>query len=252
MHIPKVVFEPVSLENNIDIVKWAFFQEDGDLDIHTCTLNCFPELNSIDMSLSHDEISNKIEDIVTDNYNKNISIINDYVSKYNKIWSKYNDYYFEVLSKYLNIEFPDSVRIINGFVGIMPVCPRYLDTFDFCISVNTSIDNVMRITSHECCHFLWFVKWEKLYPECPRSHYDNPYIEWKYSEMVVDPILNSDEINEVIGVKEKAYDSFYSIKDKDNKYLMDILKKIYSKSMSIEDKIKEGFEYVCRVLEDYL
>lgn len=250
MHIPKVVFEPISLEKNIDFVKWSYFQDDSDLDIYTCTINCFPELKDIDSDLSDEEKYNIIERVVTDNYNKNISLINDYVSKYNSIWNKYNDLYFESLCKYLNIEFPDSVKVISGFVGIFPVCPRYIDTFDFCISINTSFDEVVRVASHECCHFLWFVKWKELYPLCPRKHYDSPYNEWKYSEMVVDPILNSDEINTVIGFNEKAYDSFYDIKDYNGKYLMDVLKDIYRSDKSIESKIRDGYNYICSVLDE--
>lgn len=66
--------------------------------------------------------------------------------------------------------------------------------------------------------------------------------------MVVDPILNSKEINSVINVSEKAYDIFYKIKDKDNLYMMDILQDIYGKDNPIEEKIKNGYEYICSIL----
>ena len=92
-----------------------------------------------------------------------------------------------------------------------------LCTFDFSVSTNVDKYNIIRTCAHECCHFLWFLKIKELYPDIPRREYDSPYNSWQYSEMVVDPILNSKEINGVIGVNERAYDSFYEIKDNTNR-----------------------------------
>ena len=250
MHIPKIVFEPVPLEKNIEFVKWAYFQSDGSLDIHSNTINCFPELGNIGEDASEEEMYEIVEKVVTEVYNKNISKINSEILRYSEIWEKYSDLYFNNLSKYLNVEWPDKDICCN--VGIMPVCPRYLDSFDFCISVDTPSDEVIRVFAHECCHFLWFEKIKELYPNIPRREYDSPYNAWKYSEMVVDPILNSKFINDIFNNKfnEKAYDSFYEIKDKDGKYLMDVLKDIYNSDKPIESKIREGFDYICSVLDN--
>lgn len=244
MHIPKIVFEPLSLEQNIDLVKWAYFEDNDSLNIHVLTINMFEELKNVDKNYTKEQIYLLIEQIVTKRYNENIEKINNEVKKYNQIWEKYNNKYFTELSKYLNINWPKELKIINGFVGIIPVCPRYLDTFDFCISINTKEQDLIRICAHETCHFLWFEKWKSIYPEIPRYEYDSPYNTWKYSEMVVDPIINSKEINKILKIKEKAYDSFYEIKDKNDNYMMDELNKIYKTNITIENKIKKGFEYI--------
>lgn len=250
MHIPKIVFEPMSLQSNIDLIKWAYFEDNGSLDVHKYTLEYYPELSNIKIDASKDEVYKIIEDVVSKDYSKYSDKIKSEVKRYNDIWEKYNDDYFTSISKYLNIEWPSSVKVINGFVGLIPVFPRYLDTFDFSVSTNVDKDNIIRTCAHECCHFLWFLKIKELYPDIPRREYDSPYNSWQYSEMVVDPILNSKEINGVIGVSEKAYDSFYEIKDKDCNYLMDVLKDIYNSNKSIESKIREGFDYICSVLDN--
>lgn len=250
MHIPKIVFEPMSVEANIDLIKWAYFEDNGSLDVHKYTLEYFPELSEIDSNASKEEIYELIEKVVRNDYLKYQDRIKSEVERYNKIWESYNDNYFTSISNYLNIEWPKSVKVISGFVGLIPVFPRYLDTFDFSVSTNVNEYDIIRTCAHECCHFLWFEKIKELYPNIPRREYDSPYNAWQYSEMVVDPILNSNEIKSVTGVSEKAYDSFYSIKDNDGNYLMDVLKDIYNSNISIEDKIRKGYNYICSVLDN--
>lgn len=249
MHIPKIVFEPLNLEQNIDLVKWAYFEYDDTLNLHKLTIDMFHELKDIDKNYTKEQIYLLIEKVVTKEYNKSIEKISKEADKYNNIWNNYNDKYFIELSKYLNVNWPKELKIINGFVGILPVCPRYLDTFDFCLSIDTKEQELIRICAHETCHFLWFEKWKNLYPNTPRYEYDSPYNTWKYSEMVVDPIINSNEINKILNVNEKAYDSFYQIKDENNNYMMEELNRIYKTNKKIEDKIIEGFNYINKIYE---
>lgn len=234
----------MSLEENIDIVKWCFFETETSLDIKKYTLKCFPELKEINKNLSKQDIFKQIENVVAKNYIKIEENILEEVKRYNKIWYKYNDLYMEQISKYLNIKWPLNIKTIDVGVGLIPVFPRYLDKFSFSILIGLEQDKVILVCAHEVLHFIWFEKWKQIYPEHPKYMYDSPYIPWKYSEIVTDPILNSDEIFSILKVKEKSYDYFYKLKDEGNS-VMDTLKKIYKSNKSIEDKIKIGYEYFC-------
>ena len=66
--------------------------------------------------------------------------------------------------------------------------------------------------------------------------------------MVTDPILNSEPLKQILKIEEKAYSSFYDIKD-GNDYMMDNLKNIYNLNLSIEEKIKNGFEYISKLMD---
>ena len=66
--------------------------------------------------------------------------------------------------------------------------------------------------------------------------------------MVTDPILNSKEIKNVFELKEKAYDYFYMLHDQKGK-VMNNLKDIYNKNISIEEKIKSGYQYINEYFE---
>lgn len=251
MGLPKVKFNLISLEENINIIKWAYFEnESGDLlGVHNSVVEYFPELKYIDMNLTLNEVNDIIEDVVSDYYDKNKNYMKCEVKRYSTIWDKYNDVYFDALSKYLFIKWPDKMGFINVNVGLMPIFPRDLDSFGFSLSINLDTENFIRVVAHETLHFLWFEKWKVLYPYSLRREYDSPYLVWQYSEMVTDPILNSNVINRVLGINEKSYNCFYEIKDENN-YIMDELCKIYDSDLEIDKKISCGFEYVKNILSD--
>jgi hypothetical protein len=248
MKYPKIIFEPMTLEKNIDTIKWAYFESNGSLDVHSNLLNYFPELKKLEGIDDKNIIYKKIEEVVTNDYKKYEERIKSETERYNKIWESYNDRYFEALSKYLNANFKEDLKNIRAYVGLTPVFPRYLDTCSFSVATGLSDEWIISTCAHETCHFMWFNKWKELYPDCPRREYDSPYIPWQYSEMVVDPILNSKEINSIINVKCRAYDSFYEMMDND-KYVMDNLREIYNENISIEEKITKGYDYIKPLFE---
>ncbi len=248
MTYPKINFVPMTLEENIAFIKWAYFAENNSLDIHQYTIKCFPELQKIDSTYSKEEIEKKIEVIVREEYLNQQKEIELEVKRYNKIWSPLNDSYFEALTSYLKVNFPQNLKEIKASIGILPVFPRDLDSFSFALGKNLSNSKVMETCAHETCHFLWFEKWKELYPQTSRKEYEAPYLPWQYSEMVTDPILNSAEIQKALPIKEKAYDSFYSIKDSKNNFIMEELRKIYKENIPIENRIRKGYQYIRSVL----
>ena len=242
--IPKIIFRKMTLEENIEIIKWAYFEDNGLLSVHDYTIEYFPELADLDKSLSKDEIYKIIEKVVAKNYTKYEKEIELDVNRYNNLWEKYNDLYFTNLSKYFNVEWVNDSNIIDASVGLIPTFPRYLDTNSFSIGTNVSDIQLIEVSAHETLHFWWFIKWKKLYPEISRRQYDSPYLSWQYSEMVTDPILNNPPFNKIFDfLEEKGYDSFYEMYDGDE-LVMDKLRDIYKEDISIDDKIKKGFEYI--------
>jgi len=250
MTLPKIEFREITLEENIDVIKWAYFEDNGTLSVHDFTIQYFPELANIDSSLSKEEIYKIIEEVVTNDYNKYKDRIKNETKRYNLLWKQYNDIYFEALSSYLNVEWPHNLTKITATVGLLPVFPRYLDTFSFSIGIGVDDLKLLEVSAHETLHFLWFEKWKKIHPETPRREYDSPFIPWKYSEMVTDPILNNKPFSDMFEFTERGYDSFYELEDGDT-MVMDNLRNIYSTDMPIEKKIDNGFEYINKIFNKY-
>lgn len=242
MFIPKIIFKKMTLKDNIDIIKWSYFDDSTSLDIHKYTLEYFPELQQININTSKKEAYKIIEEIVSNNYHKYENKIEEEIIRYNQLWKEYNDKYFSTLSNYLEIDWPKEHQIINANIGLIPIFPRYLDDYSFTISIGVEDWKLIETSAHETLHFLWFEKWKNIHPEIPRKEYDSPYLSWIYSEMVTDPILNNKPFNNIFTFKEKSYDSFYKIVNGIN--VMDNLRNIYSKDISINKKINEGFEFI--------
>lgn len=243
MNIPKVKFKKMSLKENIEIIKWAYFEDGVDLNVHNYTIQYFPELEFIDINLSQAEINKEIKEVVTNYYEKYENKIDSEVIRYNQLWEKYNDKYFETLSNFFECSFPNKINEIVATVGLIPIFPRNLDTLSFSISTNVDDIKLIETTAHETLHFMWFEKWRIIHPETPRKNYDTPYLEWKYSEMVTDPILNNKPFNEIFDFNEKGYDSFYELYDGEL-LVMDKLRDIYSTDKDINTKIELGFNYI--------
>lgn len=247
MKKPNIIFRPMTLEENIDLIKWSYFEENGSLDVHNYTIQYFEQLSGLE-KLAKEEIYKKIEEVVTSNYYLSVNKINDEVKRYNDIWKAYNDLYFNELTNYLNIEWPEEKQTIDASVGLIPVFPRNIDSFSFSISTDVSVEKLVGVAAHEALHFLWFEKWKQLFPDADRKELDAPHLPWQYSEMVVDPVLNSKEIYNVLHVKEKAYDSFYNLEN-NGVSIMNELTEIYNKPISVEEKIVKGYEYIFNALD---
>lgn len=238
--IPKVIFKEMSIEENIEIIKWAYFENNDTLEVNSYTLEYFPELKDISKNTSEDEIYQKIEEVVTKKYQEYKDTIQKEVKRYNSIWSNINDKYMGAISKYLNVDYIETKEIVAK-VGFLPIFPRDLDELSFSVGTNLDEDSLIETVAHEVLHFFWFKKFKELFPLIPRKEYDSPYLAWVYSEIIADPILNSKEIKDIIKVNSKAYDSFYELEDG---MVIATLREIYQEDISIEEKIEKGYYYL--------
>lgn len=248
MNLPKVKFKEMTLEENIEIIKWAYYEQNDSLNVHDYTVKFFPKLANLDNKLSQEEVYKKIEEVVTETYQKQKEEIKKESEKYNFLLEDINAKYMLELSNYLRVNWPNNIDIIEGTVGIIPIFPRYLDNFSFSIGTNIEKENLIEICAHEILHFLWFEKWKQIHPETPSIEYESPYITWQYSEMVTDPILNNKPFSEIFDFNERGYESFYEMYDGKD-LVMDNLRNIYSKNINIEDRIEEGFEYIKNIMK---
>lgn len=71
MTFPKIRFKEMTLQENIDFIKWAYFDDGEALSVHDFTIKYFSELTDLDSNLNVNEIYKKIEEVVTNYYNEN-------------------------------------------------------------------------------------------------------------------------------------------------------------------------------------
>ncbi len=248
MHLPKIVFRKMTLKENIELVQWAYYEDNSSCGIHEFVLEYFPALRELTSATSKEEAYQKIEEVVTNDYESYSNRIEEEVERYNALWQSINDPYFAKISEYLNIEWPEDIDIIDARVGLTPTFPRYLDERAFAITTNMNEESVIRVSAHESLHFLWMEKFKQLFPNTKRREFDSPYYPWQYSEMVTDPILNSKEINSLLHVNEESYDCYYEMQYEGTS-IIEGLRQIYTSTDCIEDKIVKGYTYAVQALD---
>ena len=69
--IPTIKFRKMTLQENIDVIKWAYYECNGVLSVHDYTIQYFSQLADLDKNASKEDVYKKIEEVVTEDY-KNI------------------------------------------------------------------------------------------------------------------------------------------------------------------------------------
>jgi hypothetical protein len=149
-------------------------------------------------------------------------------------WEKIGPEFLEALSEYFETEWPKDKPEIVGFITNMPVFPRFLDKYQFCVGYRNTAGSI-ETSAHEILHFLWFKKWKEVFPEMDKREYESPNLAWRLSE-IMDPIILQchPKIKELVKPTHWGYSSFKDIKIGDIG-MTEYFKKIYSDSVASGD-----------------
>jgi hypothetical protein len=152
-------------------------------------------------------------------------------------WGKISAEFLEALSEHFETKWPGDKPEIVGLVTNMPVFPRFLDKYEFCVGYK-DIARSIETSAHEIVHFLWFKKWKEVFPEIERKDYESPRLAWRLSE-IIDPIILQchPKIKELIKPKQWGYTSFKDIKIGDVS-MTEYFKKIYLESVASGDNFE--------------
>ena len=203
------------------------------------------------------------------NYDKHIKSNEGIYESYIKNWNQYNDKYMNAMEKYFNMKWPNKDEEFQALVADLPIFPRnvedhsfyvtgYGSLIDYCkkhtqidIKNKKEVDKVfkdkfeeisMTVVMHECCHFFFFEKCKEIFSNLEYSDCNAPSLLWHLSEMAIEPILNSKQVQDVFKYDFKANYNCY-IPKKDNHLMMDDIKDIFNNN-SIEEAIKIGYQYL--------
>jgi len=126
-------------------------------------------------------------------------------------WNLVSREFLTRLSKLFEIEWPEEKRIINAYITIMPVFPRFLDDFSFCVGYRNP-PKARETIAHEIVHFLWFKKWKEVFPDSKREEFEGPHLIWRLSEIMDPIILQCDpKIKELIKPSRWGYPTFKDV-----------------------------------------
>jgi hypothetical protein len=266
--MPKVKFYISNLDQTACNLSWI--AADKYFDIIPEIIRIYPELKEhIDLTKTNDERYKTFKYLLKPNYDKHISENESIYESYIKLWDKYNKKYMNTMEHYFNIDWPNEEETFEAYVSDLPVFPRdvehhsfyipgYANLINYCqkhtnvdikdkeevkqVFINNYEDVGLSVIMHECCHFFFFEKCKEIFPNLDYDDCNNPSLLWHLSEMAIEPILNSDEVQDIFKYKFKANSNCYLSK-KDDHLMMDDIKDIFNNN-SIEDAITMGYQYL--------
>lgn len=239
---PIFKFEIVSLKDEIELVTEILY----DAIVNNSQFNGmlyqkYPKLiNAIDINMDINQVREHVTIAISESYKDNIKEILQKIDQFEKNWIIVkND-----LLKQLKVDMESGFKvgsIITVKVGNAPLCPRWIDELSF--YVPSYIYNFNLIAIHECCHFLFFYKYELLFGKCKKEEYDYPSDLWLLSEVLIDPILNNEFYINIIGEEIKSYDYLYEIMV-GNKNLIECIREILKEEPKPERYISKCMQLI--------
>lgn len=120
-------------------------------------------------------------------------------------WNKINDNYMKALSEVLETEWPKDRKTIFGIISINPDGLRFLKYWGFQIFYMQRLYMMRGTVAEEILHLLYFKKWKEVFPKADEKTFEQPYLEWHLSEILVPAILGDKRIWKMIKFTKYGY-----------------------------------------------
>jgi hypothetical protein len=233
MNLPKVQFTNIPIDQEVDWLHGFLFQNKWGWEKYI--IKKHPYIKKVYSYKKEGEQINFLKKYVTDYNSKNKEAIEQNIQKYEQEWQKIEKEFFTELSNIIQINWPANKKNIKAMTSINPICPRFLDEWSFTLFFNyKKTTHAMETIMHESCHFLYFEKWQQIYPAMDAEKFESPHIEWHLSEIVAPIILNDKRIQKLLKQQAFFYEEHQKIKI-ENKAVPDYFTQLYKKE-------KENFE----------
>jgi len=208
----------------------------------------YPELKPIKKLKTQKEKDKFLKEFIINYRKTNKKDIEESKIRYQKEWIKIEKKYFKILSQILQTDWPKNKKIIKAMVSMNIICPRFLDDWSFSVFYShKNLKHILVIIAHECCHFLYFKKWQEIYPKAKRKTFNTPHIEWHLSEILAPIILNDKRIQKILKSKDVFYDEYLKIKIKNKtvpEHFNDLYNKHLKQNTNFEHFLKESYSEI--------
>lgn len=250
MSIPKVIFKLPRVSKEAEMFQMFCCHALKEFDWSHIIYEAHPEIKKIleskkDQKEAYKELYKYSKDFISKNKHK----LEDLRVQYQKEWDSINDLYLKILSEDFETKYPSNRKVITAYVSIVPIYPRFLDSWSF--NVGLKSQNMKKIAIHEILHFMYFKKWKEVFPKTKRIELEAPYLVWKLSEILAPILLNNNpKIQKLIKVKDPGYSEFKNIKiGKEN--LVTHFEKIYKNHIKKETPFTSFLESIWEETKKY-
>jgi hypothetical protein len=238
--LPKVTFKQMPLDLETEMFS-GFLDRDWSVRI----TDKFPQFIDIKDIKNKKERQKAIKDEIVKIRTKLGERMEESLKMIESKWRSVEKEVFKILSDIMQEDWTE--KTITGYVSINPVCPRWLDSWDF--SVPNDRKNPSIVITHEISHFLYFKKLKKDFPEITRDKYESPHKEWILSEIITPIILNDNRLVEVIGPGAGFYEKHKELKIKGESFI-ELVQKLYNEFVIQNNDFLEFTKKALGLLKD--
>ena len=248
MSLPKVKFVDISLSREIDWMHGFLFQNEWGWGKKI--IKKHPKIKKIVFLKTEEEQVKFLKEYVIKHRKENKELIEKNKKTYQKEWQNIENFFLTTLSEIMQIDWPKNKKIIKAMISVNPICPRFLNDWSFSIFYNyKKTSHSMEIIMHECCHFLYFEKWKKLFPKMSSKKFESPYIEWHLSEIIAPIILNDERVQKLLKQKAVFYKEHERIRIK-NKSAPQYFSDLYQKNKKDNKDFKEFLNDSYKIIKE--
>ncbi len=245
MHTPKVKFTNIPISKEINWMYGFLFQDEWGWGKYI--IRKHPKIKKVFFYKNKVDRVKFLKQYIIQLRKDNFKTIERNKNKYQKQWQKIEKDFFKISAEIIEINWPKKRKVIQAMVSINPICPRFLSDWSFFLSYDRGIKGAMEIIMHECCHFLYFEKWKKLYPKMSPKKFESPYIEWHLSEILAPVILNDPRIQKLLKQKAGFYEEYkriYINKKIAPEYFNLLYKEYLKEQSSFEDFLQGAYREI--------
>jgi len=205
VHIPKVKVNILTPEQDTNRIIEFCLHKNPSIDFRATVYNRHPELKKMVEGVEDEKkFSELCKKYVFDFKEKNKKIIELAKESFQIAFEEVCEKIITILTKDFETTVPNGVKEIKANISINPICPRWLDNWQYNVFYKFSSDIVKEVSIHEIIHFLYFRKWKEVFPDSERKNFDAMYPEWILSEILVHTIINNNKALQEIIKNEKT------------------------------------------------
>ena len=227
----KVVYEVSDLEKQISLFKYFINLDEK---FKNNLYFEFPDLKN-----------NDLKEFVKSVYQAKRDELENVKQEAQENWDKIEGKILKEFSNILQREW--ELEKIPVGISLLPFSTRDLEEKRVDIYYKKDIQSVLKTTTHELFHFIYFNKWKEIFPDITIEEMDYPSPAWALSEIVLPIMLNNSKIKNILGMEFKNYSMFENEMYEDKNIVFHI-RKMYEDN-EIEDFLRKSYEYILKYYE---
>lgn len=222
----KIVYEVPSLENQVSLFNYFLNLPNG---FQQKIYSEYPNL-----------ATENLEDFTSKLYSEKQNELNTIKNTAQAQWNNIEDEILKIFSEILDKNWNNIP--VHGDISLVPISTRDLEKREFTVFFKKNIHHILKTTTHEIFHFIYFDKWNDIFPNAKLEECDYPSPIWALSEIALPIMLNNTKIPEILGIPFDNY-SMFENKIFNGENITEHIQNLYIEN-SLEDFFKDGKEYI--------